>query len=157
VVFENDPKFRNAELVSCSIQLLDEDAPKGQVMSGQLVIRASVIKGPLHRNLGPALRSQLDPIYVGSLDDSGFTCHEVFERAIYARIGSRNSSPYAEPSKDPANKFIARGLILMEVGNSLFERVGVFNERGDMKTRPQGTRDVFDEPGTAEWKTLTII
>jgi hypothetical protein len=38
--------------------------------------------------------------------------------------------------------------------NGLFERVGVFKERVN---GPQGMRDVFDEPGTSEWKTLIII
>jgi hypothetical protein len=157
VIFENNIQFRNCELISCSVQLLDEDAPKGLVKSGQLVIRASIIKGPIHRNPGPELYSPFNPIYLKSLDPCGFTCHEIFKRAIYARIGSYNSSGWEDPSKDPKNKLIARGLVLMEVGNGLFERVGVFNERVDVKKRPQGMRDMFDEPGTSEWETLTII
>jgi hypothetical protein len=124
------------------------------VKSGQLVIRASVIKGPMHRNHGPAQYSPLNSIYLNSLDHCGFTCHEIFKRAIYARIGSYNSSGWEDPSKDPKNKLIARGLVLMEVGDGLFERVGVFKERVD---GPQGMRDVFDESGTSEWKILTIM
>jgi hypothetical protein len=111
----------------------------------------------MYRNHGSARYSPLNPICLNSLDRCGFTCHEVFERAIYARIGSYNSSGWEDPSKDPKNRLIARGLVLMEVGNGsngLFERVGVFKERVD---GPQGMRDVFDEPGTSEWKTLTII
>jgi hypothetical protein len=72
----------------------------------------------------------------------------------YARIGYYNSSGWEDPSKDPKNKLIARGLVLMEVGDGLFERVGVFKERVD---GPQGMRDVFDESGTSEWKILTIM
>jgi hypothetical protein len=157
VTFDNNIQFRNCEIISCSVQLLDKDAPKGLVKSGQLLIRASIIKGAIHRNPGPELYSPLNPIYISSLDPCGFTCHEIFKCAIYARIGSYNSSGWEDPSKDPKNKLIARGLVLMEVGDGLFERVGVFKERVDVKERPQGMRDVFDESGTSEWKTLTII
>jgi len=136
------------ELISCSIQLLDENAPMGPIKGGKCVIRASIIKGPMHHNSGPGIHSQLDPIRVTSLDYCGFTCHEVLKHAIYARIGMLNLSGIEDPQHS-AYKLSPMGLVLMEVGNDLFERVGTFNRlRGN---------DVFDDPYISDWKTLTII
>jgi hypothetical protein len=98
----------------------------------------------------PRLYSPLNPIYISSPDLCGFTCHETLKRATYARIGSYKSSGWEDRSKDRMNKLVAWGLVLMDVGNGLLERVRVFMERVNVRERPQGMRDVFDEPSTSE-------
>ncbi|CZR70114.1 uncharacterized protein PAC_20015 [Phialocephala subalpina] len=143
-------KVRKCEILSSSVQLLDKTASLGSITGGRLVVRASVIKGPLRRDIGPKFRS--DPnISLDSLDICGFTCHEIFERAIYARLGTYILSPRLDPN-DTRNRITPCGIVLMEVENGLFERVGAFYSSDE---DPQ--RDMFDDSSISELRTLTIV
>ena len=127
-----------------SVEPLLQNAPLGPRSGGQILVRAFTINGPLNRAM------DLVPFQWVLIDDCNFTCHEIYEHAIYIQIQQELHDREKYPDEGDGHAFPqSRGLVLMEVGNALFERVGTFNTSRAARA--------FGDPSISEWRTLTII